>query len=357
MGLLNQRFIQISFLIIAIAISITLLPNSVMANEENEFISSVFLRDCYSTQPLPADNVLSLYPGELKKLDFIVVDNNGLETNVDYRSFWMSDNFSIVSVGQEESTAGVITGIFEGNTVINAIYKGHTAKINVHVRPIKDVELSFRESMMVALGDPYPIFKKDGAYLIPFNSHIYPYEIGILTNGARETLFAAEYAFSDEQIARLGRRGTILPISEGSTVLTLHCGGFSKDFEIRIVPNEEAIAQQISVNGQKLDINQKPSWYIDQTYLPIRGILNAMGANIQWDGRTQSITVIDKDSTYQFSIDSYMAWKNGKEISLSHPPKNLDGQTMVPLSFIQELLSANVSWDENDPVIQISTNN
>jgi len=88
--------------------------------------------------------------------------------------------------------------------------------------------------------------------------------------------------------------------------------------------------------------------------VPMRSIFEALNVtNIQWDGKTQTITVIEQDTTIKLTIDSNEVMINNEKITLDTSAKLLDERTYVPLRFIGESLGATVEWNSEEQVAYV----
>jgi hypothetical protein len=90
--------------------------------------------------------------------------------------------------------------------------------------------------------------------------------------------------------------------------------------------------------------------------VPLRHIIEVLGATVQWDGETQTITATRGNTVILLQVGNSMAYINGSAFSLDVPPEIIDGRTLVPLRFISETFGCNVNWDGNTQTVSISTN-
>lgn len=91
------------------------------------------------------------------------------------------------------------------------------------------------------------------------------------------------------------------------------------------------------------------------TLVPLRTIFQALGANVDWDGDTQTVTATKGHITVRLQIGSKTAYCNGQPVSLQVPGKVVNGSTMVPLRFVSEALGANVNWISTTQTIAITS--
>ncbi len=93
-----------------------------------------------------------------------------------------------------------------------------------------------------------------------------------------------------------------------------------------------------------------------RTFVPIRFISEAFGAEVQWESSTRSVRIFleAKDVRITLQIDNKIARVNQDIVSLDAPPQILNGRTFVPLRFIAEAFTAQVDWDGKEQKILIS---
>lgn len=108
------------------------------------------------------------------------------------------------------------------------------------------------------------------------------------------------------------------------------------------------------VNGKKLVLDQKPIIQKGRILVPLRGILEKLGATVQWNDATKTVTTKKGSTTIQLKVNKNSAVINNKTISLDVPVKIVKGRAMVPLRFIAEGLGAKVSWNATKKTVTIS---
>ncbi len=124
----------------------------------------------------------------------------------------------------------------------------------------------------------------------------------------------------------------------------------TEDISNNITPNDITVI----LNEQKLDFAQPPVIENGTTLVPMRAIFEAMGASVEWNGETKSITAVKDDITINLTLNETKAAVNNNEITLAVPAKLVNNSTMVPLRFISESLGAEVNWDGESRTITIN---
>ena len=115
-------------------------------------------------------------------------------------------------------------------------------------------------------------------------------------------------------------------------------------------------APKVTLNGNQLSFDVSPTIENGRTLVPLRTIFEALGANIDWDDATNTVTANKADINVRLQIGAQTAYKNGGPVNLDVPAKIISDRTMVPLRFVSEALGADVNWDANTQTIAIVSN-
>jgi len=110
-------------------------------------------------------------------------------------------------------------------------------------------------------------------------------------------------------------------------------------------------------------VNKEPVHFTDsratmigsRVYVPVRGVLERMGAGVRWDAATRTVVATKGDRDVVLPINSYTAKVDNKAVALDAPARIINGRTMVPLRFLSEAFGANVAWDAADRQVNISS--
>ncbi len=82
-----------------------------------------------------------------------------------------------------------------------------------------------------------------------------------------------------------------------------------------------------------------------RTMLPIRFIAEALGADVSWNADTQTVTITKDGTVVQIIIGADYAYINGEKVKLDSPAFIANGRTYLPVRFVAEALGADVNWD------------
>jgi hypothetical protein len=100
----------------------------------------------------------------------------------------------------------------------------------------------------------------------------------------------------------------------------------------------------VLINGQSVEFDQPPIIQDGRTLVPLRAIFEAMGAEIEWDGSTQTVTAVRGNTNVVMRIGAPTFTRNGIEIALDVPAQITNGRTLVPARAVAESFEADVDW-------------
>lgn len=120
---------------------------------------------------------------------------------------------------------------------------------------------------------------------------------------------------------------------------------------------------KVLINDQLIDFTDEngnvvePKIINDRTMVPMRKIFEVFGANVEWEGTTQTITATTEDKTLILQINNQEATvKSGdteEKIVLDSAPIIYDNRTLVPVRFIAESLELHVDWVQETRTVVI----
>ncbi|MBU5210548.1 copper amine oxidase N-terminal domain-containing protein [Heyndrickxia oleronia] len=114
-------------------------------------------------------------------------------------------------------------------------------------------------------------------------------------------------------------------------------------------------ALEVYINGVKQSYDQSPVIENGRTLVPLRGIFESLGANVQWDQKNQVVTAIKTNTKIVLKIGAKSPTVNGKVSQIDVPAKVRNGRTLVPLRFVGEALGATVDYNSSKRTIRITS--
>lgn len=110
----------------------------------------------------------------------------------------------------------------------------------------------------------------------------------------------------------------------------------------------------INIGSRSVTIDTAPVIIDGRTLIPVRGVSEAMGGNVNWNNDTKTVTITLGSNKVEMTIDSKTAYFNNKAQTLDVAPVVLNGRTMLPARFIAESFGFDVNWDNDTKTISIT---
>jgi N-acetylmuramoyl-L-alanine amidase len=111
----------------------------------------------------------------------------------------------------------------------------------------------------------------------------------------------------------------------------------------------------ITVDGQAVDFDVQP--YIDsqsRTIVPIRFIGEQLDYVFHWDGEAKEVTVNGNGASIKIWIGQKEALVNDKKVAMDTVAVLNEGRAMVPLRFIVENMGADISYDQQTKIVNVT---
>ena len=110
----------------------------------------------------------------------------------------------------------------------------------------------------------------------------------------------------------------------------------------------------VYMNDDYLEFDVPPQVINGRTMVPVRTIFENLGAEVDWNNDTQTITSTKGTTTVVMQIDNYTMKVNGSNIAMDTPPQIVDGRTLVPVRAVAEAFGNRVMWDDEASTVVIS---
>lgn len=116
-----------------------------------------------------------------------------------------------------------------------------------------------------------------------------------------------------------------------------------------------ASAASVELNGQPLATSSRPITMNGRTLVPMRDIFEALGARVNYNSVTRGISATRATTNIDLQIGNRQAAVNGQPQMLEQAPIVQGGVTYVPLRFVSNALGAQVSYNPGTALVSIST--
>ena len=115
-------------------------------------------------------------------------------------------------------------------------------------------------------------------------------------------------------------------------------------------------AMNVTVDGRQVQfMGTRPMTVQGRVLVPLRGVLESMGAFVSWAPETRLVIAQKGDTYVELPVGARTATVNGRTVQLDVPAAVMGGSTMVPLRFLGEALGAEVRWDGAARTVVITT--
>jgi hypothetical protein len=115
-----------------------------------------------------------------------------------------------------------------------------------------------------------------------------------------------------------------------------------------------AAAQSVTVivNGQQMNFTQPPIERAGRVFVPLRGVFEQLGASVVYSNG--QINATGNGRTISLTIGSTQATVGGQPTTMDVAPFIVGATTYVPLRFISQALGASVNWDNSTSTVTIN---
>lgn len=111
----------------------------------------------------------------------------------------------------------------------------------------------------------------------------------------------------------------------------------------------------VNIDGDELALDV-PGQIIDgRTLVPFRAIFEALGAEVSWNARAQTVSASRGKDTLALTIGSRVVEWRGSTIKVDAPPVIVNGRTLVPLRLVAQALGLAVRWDGGERTVYLES--
>jgi len=114
-------------------------------------------------------------------------------------------------------------------------------------------------------------------------------------------------------------------------------------------------AAAIVLNHELVTLTDEPIIKNGSVLIPFRGLMEKIGATVSWDQKSKKVTAQAPGKKVELTINSSTALINGVKYNLNTPAQLVDGRTYIPVRFVSEALGAEVRWEHPVRLVTIQT--
>ena len=138
-------------------------------------------------------------------------------------------------------------------------------------------------------------------------------------------------------------------LEAGETEVTWVDGQQEEPIEIKLTIDSKEIVK----NGEKSELDVPAQIVEGRTLVPLRAIFEALGASVEWNGETSTVTSEKDGTAVKLTIGENKIYVNGEAKELDVPAQIIESRTMVPARAVAEAYGCAVEWDADTRTVII----
>ncbi|GGH11056.1 copper amine oxidase N-terminal domain-containing protein [Paenibacillus segetis] len=117
------------------------------------------------------------------------------------------------------------------------------------------------------------------------------------------------------------------------------------------------LSLRVELNGERIIFPDAQPYVDknNRVQVPVRFVSEALGAKVGWTSKTQTVSIQLEDTSVNLVIDKKTYTVNGTSKQMDTAALRKSNRTFVPLRFVSEALGANVKWDSQNYTVSITT--
>ena len=110
---------------------------------------------------------------------------------------------------------------------------------------------------------------------------------------------------------------------------------------------------KVVIDGNQIAFDVQPQIINGRTLVPLRAIFENLGATVDWNNDTQTVTSVKGNTKISLTINNNTMYVNGTAKTLDVPATLIGGRTLVPVRAISEAFGYQVGWDGQQNIVSI----
>ena len=112
---------------------------------------------------------------------------------------------------------------------------------------------------------------------------------------------------------------------------------------------------RVMLYGNELAFDVPPQIINDRTMVPLRAIFEALGASVEWNGDTRTVTSVKDGTTISLTIDNATMYVNNTPVTLDSPACIVNDRTLVPVRAVSEAFGISVEWFSDQQAVALGS--
>lgn len=122
---------------------------------------------------------------------------------------------------------------------------------------------------------------------------------------------------------------------------------------VTLTLNQPSIVMNQGTERSTVILDVSPVNPAGSAMIPVRGVFEQLGATVQWNAISRTVTIMSEDKQIVLNADTAMAKVNGSVVTLIQNPMIINGRLLIPLRSLSEQLGFGVEWLEETKQIII----
>ncbi len=271
--------------------------------------------------------------------DNTVVINGGSVGTISFRADRYMDTMTGISIG------GNMNLIYNGGTIGQITTDATTAPeimgaLNIIFNNGMQKPEKFTYPEEAAAGGNFIIMSAEGGMITPTE------EVGVF-----------EVKADKGKIAKIDGKEVLngkVTLEAGETEVTWVSGDQPEPVEEKTEIKLTIGDANIITNGESKALDVPAQLIDNRTMVPLRAIFEALGASVEWDGDTKTVTSVKGDTTVKLTVGEKKLTVNGTAKELDVPGQIVENRTLVPVRAISEAFGCEVGWDSATRTVTIT---
>ena len=122
-----------------------------------------------------------------------------------------------------------------------------------------------------------------------------------------------------------------------------------------VTASAEDVVITVIVDGVAVNFDVPPQIINDRTMVPVRAIFEALGASVEWNNETRTVTATKGETVVALVIDSNVIKVNDTEKTIDVPAMIVNERTLVPVRAISEAFECTVELNQETYTVTITS--
>ena len=185
------------------------------------------------------------------------------------------------------------------------------------------------------------------------------YGIGDLDDGTKIDLYYAPTKFLDNvSSVSSGTEHTMVLKTDGTLWVWgnntfMQLGTRAPANSVSPVPVEITLNEVVVIldGWEHIDFDIPPRIVNNRTYIPIRGVAESLGAEVDWNQTDKTVTITKDNDVIVLTLGNTLNTGTDSEAYIDQPMFSHNGRIFVSLRLVSETLGVNIEWDSGTKTV------